>query len=393
MGKRQYSDAELEPANPADFGYSRASLRLWHGMSFGAWLGLMRGNWGAVSPSRYGLVASVAALSLGNSVLKLGDRIIYGRRVKAVKIEPAPVFILGHWRSGTTWLHQLMSCDPGLAAPTSVQCFTPETFLMMRAIMAPVLRLLLPKKRPMDNVEMSASSPEEDEHSLALSGAASAYRTLAFPCNWMTDVEISPRDMGPGAAQKWHETWLRFLRRVQFANPGKRLVLKSPTHTARVAEILAIFPDAKFIHIVRDPYRVYMSRENSTRAMIATQSFQDRMPTQDAARPGALQVFGDMHSRYTEDAKSIPEGNLVTLHYEDLRSDPAREIAAIYETLDLGNFADVAPHLSQFMTAKKGYVNNSYDISAEVEALVYDAWRPYFETYGYKRMSERRAVE
>ena len=33
----------------------------------------------------------------------------------------------------------------------------------------------------------------------------------------------------------------------------KRIVLKSPAHTARVRVLLELFPKARFVHIIRDP--------------------------------------------------------------------------------------------------------------------------------------------
>src|SRR5687768_18104609 len=38
-----------------------------------------------------------------------------------------------------------------------------------------------------------------------------------------------------------------------------RSILKSPPHTCRVPTLLRLFPDARFVHIVRDPYAVYPS--------------------------------------------------------------------------------------------------------------------------------------
>lgn len=52
-------------------------------------------------------------------------RILYSRRVEQQQLHPEPVFILGHPRTGTTHLHNLMSRDPTFAYANTYQCGTP----------------------------------------------------------------------------------------------------------------------------------------------------------------------------------------------------------------------------------------------------------------------------
>ncbi len=73
--------------------------------------------------------------------------------IRATTIEHPPIFILGHFRSGTTRLHELMSKDARLVAPTVYQCFAPRVFLHREeAISAQFGRLQL--RRPMDSVKV-----------------------------------------------------------------------------------------------------------------------------------------------------------------------------------------------------------------------------------------------
>ena len=57
-------------------------------------------------------------------------------------------------------------------------------------------------------------------------------------------------------------------------------MLKSPTHTARVRTILEVFPDAKFIHIVRDPLVLFPSTVRLWKSLSEVQGFQ--IPRDDA---------------------------------------------------------------------------------------------------------------
>lgn len=376
--------------DPRDFGGSRFALRLWHGMTLGAFLRMMSGNWRHVSRERYGLVASVLTLSLGNSVLKTASQAIYGRRIAATVIAPDPVFIIGYWRSGTTWLNQLMACDPRLASPTGAQVFMPETFLVTGAVIRPAVHRLIRGKRPMDNVEVSMKSVEEDEIALANAGAPSLFHHVAFPECDPPGGLLYPQDMTPEARKVWVRIWLRFLRTLQMVNPGKRLLLKSPGHTVRLAEIMDLFPNARFIHIARDPYRIVMSSLRSGRSLTASQSFYTGPIDLDRMRQKELARFRRFHACYDTLKPLIPPGQLAEIRYEDLRRDPVSVLCGVYDRLDLGDFAPLEPRLAALVAAQEGYSTNRFDMAEEEEAAIWEGCRAYFDRYGYRRLSQRQ---
>ncbi|MET0668031.1 MAG: sulfotransferase, partial [Methyloceanibacter sp.] len=65
-----------------------------------------------------------------NGVLRRLSEAKYAKAAEAVKLDTPPVFILGHWRTGTTLLHDLFAEDPNLAFPTTYECFFPHHFLI-----------------------------------------------------------------------------------------------------------------------------------------------------------------------------------------------------------------------------------------------------------------------
>src|SRR4051812_45052238 len=105
------------------------------------------------------------------------------RRVERVSFDPPPVFIVGHWRSGTTLLHNLMSRDPGFCFPTIVDVLRPYDFypnpfgFVTRRI---VLRFL-PRTRPMDDVRLDPESPQEEELALCHHGCPFLFQLCLFP--------------------------------------------------------------------------------------------------------------------------------------------------------------------------------------------------------------------
>jgi len=385
---------DLDPKTRIDlhqYGFHPLSLRLWHGMALDAWLRAMRGKWHMVSPNRYPLVAMITIFSIGNLLLKWLSELIYGRRLTKVKISPDPIFVIGHWRSGTTWLHRLMIADPRHGAPDVRACFRPETFLVGRGILTPILRWALVGKRPMDNVSLELESAEEDEHGIALSGAKSPYLHLMFP-NSDQRYPTNPEDMSPVDAAFWWMKWLAFLRRVQFVNPGKRLVLKSPLHTLRTKEILKVFPDARFVHIVRDPYTVFLSHRNTKDTMNSVCSLQDHMPGQSRRDEIIIKRSVAFFEQFETDRYHIPKDQIFTLRYEDLRADPLGLIQEIYEKLDLGDFAQVQPELRKLIGPQRTYKSNRYDLDDDTRALVESAFADIFDRYGYLRMDQRKSA-
>ncbi len=96
----------------------RQFLPVWCGCGLATWLRLLALG-PPLHPSRFGRIIGVTAASCANSVLNLAERAVFGRRVARVRLDHPPLFILGHWRSGTTLLHNLLARDPQFVAPTT----------------------------------------------------------------------------------------------------------------------------------------------------------------------------------------------------------------------------------------------------------------------------------
>ena len=133
--------------------------RIWHGMSASAWYGLLWRNRFAVSPSRWGMVLIVCVISVCNSFARLVQTLVFGRRIARTEITETPIFIVGHWRSGTTMLHELLVLDPRHAYPDTYACFCPNHFLISGRLIPWCLKYLMPARRPMDNMPMGWDCP------------------------------------------------------------------------------------------------------------------------------------------------------------------------------------------------------------------------------------------
>lgn len=90
----------------------------------------------------------------------------YNKRLADKSIENAPVFILGHWRSGTTFVHNVLSQDKQFGYNTTYQTVFPHMMLFGQPVFKKMAAMAIPKKRPTDNMELKADQPQEEEFAL-----------------------------------------------------------------------------------------------------------------------------------------------------------------------------------------------------------------------------------
>ena len=355
--------------------------RIWHGMNASAWYGLLWRNRFAVSPSRWGMVLAVCVFSVFNSLMWLVQMLIYGRRIARTEIKEDPLFIIGHWRSGTTMLHELLVLDRRHTYPDTYACFAPNHFLVSRFLIAWWLKYLMPSRRPMDNMPVGWDYPQEDEFALCSMGIPSPYLTFAFPNHPPAFEEyLDLKRVSPEGRARWKRGLLWFLKCLTLRDP-KRLVLKSPPHTARIEVLLELFPNARFVHIVRDPYAVFPSTVKAWRRFYQDHAAQ--VPTYEGLEEHVLATFARMYEVLEESRKLVDPSRFCDVRYEDLVADPVGQIGHVYDKLGLDGFDDVLPALEQYAARTADYQASRYDLSPETRDAVTRRWAAFIRKYGY----------
>ena len=196
----------------------------------------------AVAPRRIAMAIIIAAVGCFNAVLWFIQFLLLGRRIERTEIKDDPIFVIGHWRSGTTLLHELLVLDPRHTFPDTYACFSPNHFLVSGWWMRPLLKFLLPAQRPMDNMLAGWDHPQEDEFALCNLGVPSPYLTNAFPNHPPQYQEyLDLRGVSAADVARWKRALLWFLKCITLRNP-KRIVLKSPPHTAASARCWSCSP-------------------------------------------------------------------------------------------------------------------------------------------------------
>lgn len=356
--------------------------RFWHGMRFSTWARELARNRFRISPSRVPMTAAITCFALFNSALSAVERSIYGRRIKAVKLADPPVFILGHWRAGTTFLHELLIRDPAHAYPTTYRCFAPSHFVLSERFVTPWAGMFIPDRRPMDNMAAGWDRPMEDEFALANLGSPSMYLSWMFPNRGPKDAaSLSLHDLPAREQERWRQDLLGFVQRLTMMD-GRRLVLKSPTHTARIRTLRDMFPGARFVHIARDPYALYRSTVALWRSLSAEEGLQVVRDHSWVGR-SVLDALKRMYDAYFEDRELLSADELVELRYEELVEDPAAQVRLIYERLGLGDYARIEPELNAHLTAVKNYRTNRHSLDDEMAQEIRLEWQRYFEEFGY----------
>jgi hypothetical protein len=352
-------------------------------MNFPTWLRLLARNRFAVAPSRLPLAAWITATSVLNSFAASFEQLMFSHRVRQTRLRQPPLLVLGHWRSGTTLLHELLMLDPRHVCPNTFQCFAPQHFLWTEWFVPSLIRWTLPATRPMDDVRAGWDRPQEDEFALCNLGVPSPYLVWAFPNHGpAADEYLHLRSLPAAEREAWKDAWRRFVQRVALVRDG-RIVLKSPTHTARVRTILEVFPDARFVHIVRDPLVIFPSTVRLWKSLSEVQGLQILNEHAPWIERQVLDTFVRMYECFERDRELIRAGRLVDVRYEELVADPVGQMRQVYRGLDLGDFANVESALLRHTIKTRDYRTNRYALPPEVAEKVRGRWAPYFQRYGY----------
>lgn len=307
------------------------------------------------------------------------EHLRWDKKTRGTEVK-APIFILGHQRSGTTYLHYLLGRDPQFGFLSVKESFMPWLYLSFEKMLAKMLGGKMPDKRPMDNLRLSVDMPTEPEYSIGNMSWASMLPGYYFPNLLLWSFRQFVLFEDPDAKKEWQRAFKYFMQKLTLKFNGQQLVIKAPENLSRVEAILEVFPDAKFIHIYRDPYRVYFSTERLygiTLPMVALQHWNN-----DVVPEFILKSYKEMFTKYFESRTLIPKGNLVEIKYEHFIGNEMKTLRQAYETLGLP-FDAAEPFIRSEVKSYEGYQTNRYEYDAQKMEQVYAAWEPVFRELGY----------
>ena len=379
-----------ESARPAAKASAQGLICMWHGLTLaGLWrLIKLRPGFSTAYLPRW---ITIALLSVANSVHSGLESLIFGRAVRKTKIHHPPVFILGHWRSGTTMLHNLMTLDPKVTFPNLYQCINPSHFLLTEPVLAPLTAWALPATRPMDNIPAGWNEPQEEDIALALDCGISPYMMAAFADRReVFERFFDPRDMTDKERRTWKQSFLTLMKKLTYRK-NRTIVSKNPGHTFRIPILLEMFPNAKFVYIMRDPYAVYQSTLHLRKTMFSENCVSP--PNLAGSEEDMLYFYEKCIRTYEETKRLVPSGHLHEIRFEDLENDPLGQIKNIYSSLNLPGWAEVEPRVMEQLPTLRSYKKNAFRMDRETMLRVYRRLAWVFDLYKYpSRMETEKAA-
>lgn len=314
------------------------------------------------------------------------EKLIYGRRINNTQIKNPPVFILSHWRSGTTYLFNVMSRDDRFGYFDAVTVFTHNNFLLLEKPIRKILAKSMPKKRPMDNIKYDTYVPQEELYAYASLIPESIIHMTAFIKRGEYYVDMAfTKNMTPKQYKRFCKTYMGIVKKLTFAKGGKGLLLKSPDNTAHVDALNDMFPDAKYVHIYRNPYKVIVSTIGLFKTMFPMFSLQG-LPSDDIVENFILDLYKRVYDQYFEDKKLIPEDRLVEIAYEDFVKEPVKTLEEIYEKLHIDGFEEAKPKFEKYIESLGDYQTNKFTLSDDLKNRINDRLGYYIKYFGYDIM-------
>jgi hypothetical protein len=317
-------------------------------------------------------------------IFNFWEKIILRKRMKTQLMEEPPVFIIGFWRSGTTLLHNLLCRDPKAAYTTTFHVVFPHSTVTQAWWLKKLTNLLLPPDRPFDNVSMDMDFPQEEEYGMAALQPYSFYNIFNFPKDFerIFREEFYTEKYDPVKLNKWWSSYKKLIRKAMINTGGSRYISKNPCNLARIEMLLKAFPEAKFIFIYRNPYKVAESLYRFILSIFPGTRLQS-VPD-DLNREKIVRIYAEIMRHYFSVKSAIPDSQLIEIKMEDFVKNKLGFIQNIYQKFNLPGFENALPYIKDYLSVNSNYSRDYYETAPEIFNLMNDQAREIIERLGYK---------
>lgn len=327
----------------------------------------------------------IVLISIIGIPFRLFENLWYHHKIRHFPIPEKPVFIIGHWRSGTTYLHNIMTRDPRMGYVTTYQGVFPNNVFqgLGRWIFRSFMQLLIPVNRKGDNVKLGVDFPQEEEFALGAGHSTSFYYFWYFPNKIRKFYRDSIEFSGSPEQHKerFRKTYVKIIKKAMMRSGKSIFISKNPPNTGRVKLLLEAFPDARFIFIYRNPVNVILSTRNFFDKMMPALWFRDLSPGR--RKEEIFELYNKILNKYESEKKDVPQTQLFEVRFEDFERDPLPILKEIYAKLNISGYEEVLPQFEQFFSKARKYRKNEYSISKANLNEILEHTREQMERYGY----------
>ena len=315
------------------------------------------------------------------SIFSRKEKSIYKQEIEQHVLPEDPIIIIGHWRTGSTFLHQLLAYDPNLVTSNVFQGSIPDSFLTSRKSYEPIMGRALKGTRPMDQVKLSMDEPLEDEYALFRLCSYSPLKGVIFPKRKAYFLNDFPGFLPLGEKlDEWKEAVIYFYKKLTLEN-NKTILIKNPFHSLRLDVLNEIFPKARYLHIIRHPHKVVPSTIRMW-DIVGTQNAMNRKWVKPSVKE-VSELLSSMMQKIEHDSKSLPKERYCELKFEELENDPVNAIKQIYDQLDVEFSEQFEEQIKEFLISVSHYQKNKYSIPESDKLEINNILRAWMDQKNY----------
>jgi hypothetical protein len=325
--------------------------------SFDTWVRVLFFPPARIQPRYWLRLASALATSALATLLVLPERLALGLRRRSGRRRPEVVVVLGYYRSGTTHLHYLLNCDPRFRAPTWCETLAPHGYVVSWWFLRWFLVPFLSSKRPQDDVAIGPEWPAEDDFAVCnASGTSSLPGRMIVPTRYDHYARYHALDgLPPRELERWRVAQRLFLWKIATLSGGRTILLKSPSHTARVPELLELIGPkrVRFVHVRRDPEAVIRSNVAMHRRL--EPYLLQPAPPDEVVENRVREELARTEAKYVRTRGLIPAGQLSEVTYDELASRPLETARRIYADLGIAWSPEAERRMTAYLESVRDY--------------------------------------
>lgn len=312
----------------------------------------------------------------------------YREQLAEKPLQNDPLFILGHWRSGTTFVHNILAQDKHFGYTTTYQTVLPHYIMALQGFFKPCMKFVMPSKRPTDNLELAPDLPQEEEFALNNMTPCNYYNFWSFPERMQEycDRFLTFRDITDEELKEFKETFEKLVKISLWNTGGTQYLSKNPPHTGRIKALSELFPRARYVYLMRNPYTVF----ESTRSFFLNtiKPLQLNIISDEEMEQNILRNYMELYHAYKEQSLPLKEvgGVLYEVRFEDIEKDAFAITQDIYTELGIPGWEEAKPAIEKYILSKKGYKKNRYQYDPRTIQLVNENWGEVFDEWGYERL-------